>query len=103
MNRWTSVVLLALAASPVRADEAEVLTKLQNLEVTYGGDGDSPGQPIIGVYLCGKNVTDADLKVLAELTSLRELDLRKTAVTDGGLRELASLASLQTLYLDDTT
>jgi hypothetical protein len=47
-------------------------------------------------------VTDAGLKELARLKSLKELSLFKTHVTDAGLKELAGLMSLQFLDLRKT-
>ena len=44
-------------------------------------------------------VTDAGLKELAGLNSLRKLDLYATSVTGVGLKELAGLKSLQSLNL----
>ena len=48
------------------------------------------------------NVTDAVLKVLAGLKSLQSLDLTGTKLTDAGLKELARLKNLRSLNLQDT-
>jgi hypothetical protein len=58
-----------------------------------------PGKPIVYVYLTGQKVTDAGLKDLAALQSLRHLDLGKTEITDAGLKELGTLLRLQRLNL----
>ncbi len=52
------------------------------------------------LYLGGTQVTDAGLKEVAGLKSLQTLDVRGTKVTDAGLKELAGLKSLQRLYLN---
>ncbi|MCH2202753.1 MAG: DUF4838 domain-containing protein [Fuerstiella sp.] len=57
---------------------------------------------LIGVRhldLCGSDVTDTGLAVLAGLTQLRSLDLRYTVVTDEGLVHLEQLENLSELYL----
>ncbi len=55
-----------------------------------------------GLYLHNTKVTDAGLKELAALKSLRALGLGGTEVTDAGLNELAPLNSLQSLSVDNT-
>ncbi len=52
------------------------------------------------LYLAGTQVREAGLKEVAGLKSLQTLDVRWTAVTDAGLKELAGLKSLQRLYLN---
>jgi hypothetical protein len=52
--------------------------------------------------LFGTKITDAELKELAKLTSLQTLDLGQTNVTGAGLKELAELKNLQTISLNAT-
>src|SRR5262249_28458390 len=54
----------------------------------------APEQPF-GLYLEGKNVTDASLKELAAFKNLYALELDRTSVTDEGLKELAPLQNLR--------
>ena len=49
-----------------------------------------------------KQITDAGLMHLKDLTSLQELGLGGTKVTDAGLVNLKGLTSLRKLYLTDT-
>jgi outer membrane lipoprotein-sorting protein len=58
-------------------------------------------EPPTTLNLRGTRVTDAGLKELAGLKTLKKLDL-PTQVTDAGLKELAGLKSLQLLNLEGT-
>jgi hypothetical protein len=58
-----------------------------------------PDGPVVWVILKGTGVTDAELRELAGLQSLRYLDLCSTKVTDAGMKELAVLQQLRELYL----
>lgn len=60
-----------------------------------------PGVPF-GLFLAYEKVTDAGLKELAGLKSMRALSLFGTEVTGVGLKELVGLKDLQTLSLLDT-
>jgi len=51
-------------------------------------DAKRPGKPVVGVTFYRSNVTDAGLKELKELNSLKKLYLRGTKVTDAGVKEL---------------
>jgi hypothetical protein len=64
-------------------------------------DENKPGQPVVSAYFNGTQVTDADMKRLADHKQLRTLDLRNTSVTDAGLKDLTVLAELRELYLID--
>src|SRR5260370_308873 len=85
-----------------QTDEAKAVkvVKKQGGEVTV--DTKRPGKPVVGVALMGTAVTDAGLKALKELKSLKTLNLDFTKVTDAGLKNLKELKSLQTLYLGGT-
>ncbi len=58
--------------------------------------------PVICVDLTGRQVTDAEMKVLGKLTQLQELCLAGDRITDAGLKELARLSQLQGLNLEAT-
>ena len=93
--------VLLLAAAPLFADDAEdkavgVVEKLGGLAVR---DEKDPARPVIVVRLNLTKATDADLKELAAMKGLRELDLVEVKVTDAGLKELAALKGLRTLNL----
>jgi hypothetical protein len=65
--------------------------------------GSVKGEPVVSVAFPGSaSVSDADLTVLKELTSLKTLNLDSTKITDGGLKELKGLASLESLTLSNT-
>lgn len=55
------------------------------------------------VQLDGPGVTDADLAIVAQLTSLQVLHLPHTRISDDGLAQLGPLVRLQHLNLGDTT
>jgi len=77
----------------------EVIASLRTLgEVEI--DEDQSTKPVVKVLLRGRNVTDATLDFLGELTELRELVLDDTRVTDAGIRRLRHLKRLRRLVLD---
>lgn len=57
---------------------------------------------LLAVNLSGQPVDDAGLQVLAKLTSLRQLQLQRTAITDKGIAMLGALQELQQLNLAGT-
>jgi len=58
------------------------------------------GEPI-AVFFRRNQVANDDLAALAELPTLRWLDLVDTGITDAGLSYLAKLPKLETLYLNN--
>jgi internalin A len=103
--RFTWVLLLCLAASPVcRADDAEdkAVALVEKLGATVTRDEKLPGKPVVEVDLHSTAVTDAALKQLAALKNLTALSLSETKVTDAGLKELTTLKNLTTLHLHYT-
>ncbi len=54
------------------------------------------------VYFTRVRITDADLKHLKGLTSLKKLKLNHSPITDAGLKRLQSLTNLVQLHLADT-
>jgi len=61
------------------------------------------GEPVVLVaFPSSASVSDADLKVLKELTSLKTLNLDSTNITDEGLKELKEFATLESLTLSNT-
>jgi internalin A len=54
------------------------------------------------LQMANEDVTDATLKHLSGMKSLRELDLAGSQVSDAGLKELAGLVSLEKLILSRT-
>jgi internalin A len=83
---------------------AEEDTQAVDGVVALGGkilrDDNMPGKPVISVEFT--KVTDAGLKEVAGLKSLKTLNLAGTQVTDVGLKELAGLQRLATLNLSHT-
>ena len=79
--------------------ESEVVTALEQ----FGGQitRDAKGS-VYGVRFAYEDVGDAQLALLKNLDTLRELDLSGTQVTDAGLIRLAKLTNLQRLSLDYT-
>lgn len=129
-RRWRIGVLILLALGvPVGiylfwtgSPEAEAVKRIERLggQVVY--DETEPGRPVIHVSFAFAStrkkglavltdrllgittqLTDADLKNIAQLKHLQTLDLSGTNVTDAGLEELAEFTQLQTLHLDGTS
>lgn len=80
------------------------------VEVTLEGDPSSvmlsavseSSFTVVGLYLQGRVVADADLAMFAPLPNLATLDLTNTAVGDAGLPHLKRLTSLKQLKLAGT-
>jgi len=54
------------------------------------------------LQMANEDVTDATLKYVAEMKSLRELDVAGSKITDAGLKDLVGLTRLQKLTLSRT-
>jgi RNA polymerase sigma-70 factor (ECF subfamily) len=82
--------------------EAKSLTALRLHRTSVTADGLKALRRLPGLRtleLCG-NFTDADLKPLAALTSVRKLKLNQTSITDAGLAALKALKDLESLTID---
>lgn len=106
---FTLLVVLTSGCSGKTEEPAKTaLTKEQAIAAIkkLGGsvtvDEETPGKPVVKVYLRGTKVTDTDLVYLKGLTNLRQLSLYDTNVTDAGLVHLKGLTKLRTLSLSDT-
>ena len=106
--------LLLLAAPPLFAaspQEKALVATLRDKAYDVQRDAADPAHPIIVVRSTGfgggiPDLTDADLKSIAGLKSLRSLDIHlfdAKQVTSEGLKQLAALNDLQTLNFDMAT
>ncbi len=97
----TTLLLLLWGCSPPTAEDkaAAFVTKMGGM---VSREESLPGNPVTGVHLRERPVTDADLKELAPLTNLRSLNLSRTQVTDAGMKELAQFKSLRSLGIRET-
>lgn len=127
-TRTALVVSLALtgplaAQPPVKPAEDPAAAALNRLGGAVTRDAKAPGNPVVGVRLFKDDVTDDDLKDLAQFPQLRslkisskpftgtgfaalakipleELDLEFSwAITGDGLKEIAKFKTLKTLHL----
>ncbi|MCC7424555.1 MAG: hypothetical protein IT428_30170 [Planctomycetaceae bacterium] len=93
-------------------DNLKGLTDLKNLELSGTGITDAGLEQIarlpkieylaIGSYEGKSRITDAGLKHLSKVTSLRRLIIVMTDITEAGLDDLKKLSSLQVLRLEKT-
>jgi len=60
------------------------------------------GEWVVGFHIHGKEVTDADLAHVAQMTGVVELNLGGTGIGDAGLEHLAGMTGLKKLYLQKT-
>ena len=107
MTRPIALLILLGSAVTAGAADADADKKLEALVKKHFGsverDDDQPGKPIVGVDIGSSDeLTDADLKVVAQVKSIKYLSVHKTKVTDAGLKELASLTAMTHLHLDGT-
>jgi internalin A len=102
----TAIALFSGPVQPIRAEEPaeQAVAHVQTLGGSVVRDEKRPGKPVVRVSLAFKaKVTDEDLKALAPLTELTELDLQSTGITAAGLKHLAPLKNLAKLDLGATT
>lgn len=102
---------ITLEAMPIKDKDVANLSKARSL-VTFSadccrlGDGTAALLPSDGhlstVRMRRAELTDAGLKDLARIKTIRELDISETKVTDAGVAELALLSDLTTLDLHFT-
>src|SRR5262249_20571955 len=84
---------------PVAFDETPVVRALRKLGADIVFAGGAKGGPVTGLDLHGGRVTDTDLKQVALLKHLRDVDLGHMYITDLGLAELVPLQHLRKLNL----
>jgi len=60
------------------------------------------GEWVVGFHIHGKEVEDASLAHVAQMTGVVELNLGGTGITDAGLEHLAGMTALKKLYLQKT-
>ena len=89
-------------APPPRSieDESDAVEAIEALDGHVAGKGDLTS--VVVVDLNGTKATDATLKELTSLKSLRSLFLEGTQITDAGLAEVKRLDHLALLVLTDT-
>jgi len=98
------LALLVLTDRGLRADDAEdkVAQAIKNLGGVVKRDEMAVGKPVIEVSFYNTKATDADLKQLTALKSLKGINLTGTMVTDAGLKELAAIKTLEALNVFGT-
>jgi hypothetical protein len=84
------------------AREQKAVSALQDIGAQIEIDEQSPGRPVIGVFLSESDVTDGGLIHIRDFPSLVKLDLNLTAITDRGLVHLQGLTTLRELFLHNT-
>ncbi len=93
-------LMVVLAAAAVRADEPDVVRRVEALHGSVTHDDKQPGRPIIAVNLEWEIPPSADdIKALATLKGLRRLTIGNRRVPSDALKELEELAGLRELYL----
>src|SRR5690349_6088085 len=101
MRAVLAATLLLLVPTYARAESPEEAAvkaiKAIDGQVDRNRDG-----VVVKVHLLGPRVKDDDLKPLAGLTGMQELDLGVSGVTDAGLKHLAQLPALKALSLNHT-
>src|SRR5262249_44943465 len=88
------LLLLPLLSGSAGDDAAEqAIQAIKKLDGRIVRDETVPGKPVVEACLT-RELTDEDLKHLANLKELRKLDLGLTNVTDAGLMHLTKLTKL---------
>jgi Leucine-rich repeat (LRR) protein len=94
---------VAAAAPSTNLSKDQVIAKVERFGGKVDLDETVSDKPIVKIDLHGTQVTDAELKFLANsgnaLRRLRYLDLRLTHIGDDGAVQLRGLTSLETLNL----
>lgn len=102
--RTFAVLALAVAASPVVADEAEdrAVAVIERAGGRVVRDESQPGKPVVSVFLSGKTITDEEVKILAAFKELRRLEINDCPkLTDAGIKELSGLGKLTELRMTE--
>ena len=90
-------------AKPVARDTTEALRELGALiELDDNQDMFDTTGAVVSVDLSLTQATDDDLRLLTELTTLKQLDLSRTEISDVGLQHLVGLKELELLWLNKT-
>src|SRR6266849_5917490 len=99
---FCAVVILAatVAIQPAHAADAPQPSVTQWIESLGGEVIRDPGGAIVEVSLARTWATDNDIERVAEIKSLKRLDLSFTYVTDRGIERLQQLQQLEELTLD---
>src|SRR5262249_12301761 len=99
-----AALLVLVHAETARCDEQDTDAALavEKLGGKVRRNEKVKGAPIVGIELAVTKTEDRDLKVLAGLNALEELDLRATRVTDAGMATLKHLRNLKSLDLTST-
>src|SRR5262245_54961172 len=95
------VALLSLTPLGTAADERDEVA-VKALEKLGGRFERDKTGAVIKLRLWCREVDSKDLKHIASLTSLRELDLSSTKVGDAGLKHISSLKQLTCLRLQSS-
>lgn len=90
--------LVGLIARNLPSDEGEILRRIKELRGRVIIDESSSSQGNVEVDLSGCPVQDDDLRLIGQLTHLRELDVSYSYVTGAGLRWLTANATLEALW-----
>ena len=104
-----TMVGVLVSTGGLRADEAAAVAWVEMRGGRITRDDNQAGQPVVKVelYRCisdfqaagSRGVTDAELKQLAPLRSLRGLTITFAQMTDSGWKALASFRNLEELRL----
>lgn len=86
----------------VSADEATALAEIEKLGGSVRKIAMNTEDKEASFHLAGKEIGDAGLVHLKELSNLVWLNLANTKVTDDGLAELSGIQSLTRLHLENT-
>ena len=105
---WTIVLVTGIAFSPAFAQDDEGKSALANVVKLGGKVERTPqldGTDLIGIALGETKITDAELRTLRGLKHVkgcRNWFLQGTNLTDAGVRVLAEIPDLNVVYLDRT-
>ena len=99
-HKWIGLCWVGRATADEAEDRAVVAIMKLNSKVKR--DETKPGNPVVDVALYAEEVTDADLKELAQFKHLRSLRLACAKVTGSGFKDLTQLEELTSLDLDLT-
>ena len=93
---------LATIAIGLKAKNGITSLSLADTDVSDHGVAHLNGLCFYSINLGGTEVSDASVKLIAEMETLRELLLETTAITDQAITHLGSLGRLSSLDLTNT-
>ena len=114
MCRWTTLLIAAIAAAPLFAQdkpaekpvpteaEKQAIAQIKKIGGLVQEIAQNDSRLDVAFHLADAKITDAEVALVKPLTRTANLNLKGTQVTDAGLAAIADLKGLVRLHLETT-